>query len=242
MTPLLLSLALLRGKARLIIGYLLIGSTICLVASELNGVLYPLFENMTSFSTTISPIIEEIFKALPVLFFAFMVSDNRTTLVQISFAVGLGFAVMENAIVLVQNLSDVNILWALIRGLGAGLMHGVCTVAVGIGMSLVHKKKKLFVCGSMALLFMAITYHAIYNSIVTSDYKYFGFALPFVTYIPINIVFRKKAKERRLKMAAKVKQTFGNDTEHEMDSGEHDADGESDGQENNNDGDTGRLG
>ena len=196
MTPLLLSLALLRGRARLIIGYFLIGSTICLVASELNGVIYPYFENMTSFSTTISPIIEEIFKALPVLYFAFMVSDKRITLVQISFAVGLGFALTENAIVLVRNLSDVDVLWALIRGLGAGLMHGVCTVTVGIGMSMVHKKKKLFVCGTLALLFMAITYHAIYNSIVTSDYKYFGFALPFITYIPINLVFRKKAKER----------------------------------------------
>ena len=227
MTPLLLSLALLRGKARLIVGYLLIGSTICLVASELNGVLYPFFENMTSFSTTISPIIEEIFKALPVLFFAFMISDNRTTLVQISFAVGLGFAVMENAIVLVQNLSDVNVLWALIRGLGAGLMHGVCTVTVGIGMSLVHKKKKLFVCGTIALLFMAITYHAIYNSIVTSDYKYFGFALPFITYIPINIFFQRKAKERRLRTAAKAKEIFEKDTEHDTDSedGENDIGG-----------------
>ena len=206
MTPLLLSLSLLQRRARLIVGFLLIGSTICLVSSELNGVLYPFFDGMLTFSSTISPIVEEIFKALPVLFFAFMVSDNRTTLVQISFAVGLGFAVMENAVTLVQNLSDINIAWALIRGMGAGLMHGVCTVTVGIGMSMIHKRKKMFVCGTTALLFMAMTYHAIYNTIVMSDYKYFGFALPVITYIPINIVIGRKAKERRRQRALELKQ------------------------------------
>ena len=201
MVPMLMSLALLHGRAKLIVGYILIGSTICLVASELNGVLYPFFGDMLTFSTTISPITEEILKALPVLFFAFVVSDNRSVLVQISFAVGLGFAILENSIVLVQNLSDIDILWAFVRGIGAGLMHGVCTVTVGIGMAAIHKKKKLFACGTTALLFMAMTYHAIYNTIVMSDYKYFGFALPLITYVPINIVMRKKAKERRLKAA-----------------------------------------
>ena len=205
MVPLLMSLALLHGRAKLVMGYVLIGSTICLVASELNGVLFPFFDDMLFFSTTVSPVTEEILKALPVLFFAFYISDTRSTLVQISFAVGLGFAVMENSIVLIQNMSDVNILWAFVRGIGAGLMHGVCTVAVGIGMSFIHKRKKLFVCGTIALLFMAMTYHAVYNTVVMSDYKYFGFALPFVTYIPINVVIRKKARERRAAYNEKVR-------------------------------------
>ena len=50
-------------------------------------------------------------------------------------------------------------------------------------------------------MFMAITYHAIYNTIVMSDYKYFGFALPFITYIPINVVLRRRAKELKKKKA-----------------------------------------
>ena len=195
MVPMLMSLGLLQHRSRLVMGFVLIGSTVCLVASELNGVLFPYFDDMLSFCTTISPITEEILKALPILYFAFVISDNRTTLVQISFAVGLGFAIMENMTVLVQNLSDINIIWALIRGFGAGLMHSICTVVVGLGMSTVHKKKKLFVCGTIALLMMAITYHATYNTIVMSDYKYFAVMLPLLAYIPINRVARKRKKE-----------------------------------------------
>ena len=195
MVPMLMSLSLLQHRSRLVMGFVLIGSTVCLAASELNGLLFPYFDDMLSFCTTISPITEEILKALPILYFAFVISDNRTTLVQISFAVGLGFAIMENMTVLVQNLSDINIIWALIRGFGAGLMHSICTVVVGLGMSTVHKKKKLFVCGTIALLMMAITYHATYNTIVMSDYKYFAVVLPLLAYIPINRIVRKRKKE-----------------------------------------------
>ncbi len=195
MVPMLMSLSLLQHRSRLVMGFVLIGSTVCLTASELNGLLFPYFDDMLSFCTTISPITEEILKALPILYFAFVISDNRTTLVQISFAVGLGFAIMQNMTVLVQNLSDINIIWALIRGFGAGLMHSICTVVVGLGMSTVHKKKKLFVCGTIALLMMAIAYHATYNTIVMSDYKYFAVMLPLLAYIPIVRIVRKRKKE-----------------------------------------------
>jgi hypothetical protein len=109
---------------------------------------------------------------------------------------------MENMIVLVQNLSDINIVWALFRGFGAGLMHGVCTMFVGLGISMVHKKRKLFVCGTTALLMLAMTYHAIYNTIVMSDYKYFGVALPLLAYIPINRTARKMRRKRKEAAAA----------------------------------------
>ncbi|MBQ6537533.1 MAG: PrsW family intramembrane metalloprotease, partial [Eubacterium sp.] len=78
---------------------------------------------------------------------------------------------------------------------GAGLMHSICTVVVGLGMSTVHKKKKLFVCGTIALLTMAIAYHATYNTIVMSDYKYFAVMLPLLAYILINRAARKRKKE-----------------------------------------------
>lgn len=199
MIPMLMSLPILKKGERLVVGYMLIGSTVCLVASELNGVLFPFFGDMLTFCTTISPITEEILKAIPILCYAFYVSDNRTALVQISFAVGLGFAILENSILIVQNIHDVNVAWAFIRGIGAGLMHSICTVAVGIGMTMVHKRRKMFVCGTTALLFLAITYHAIYNTIVMSDYKYLGFAMPLMAYIPINIVLWRKSRERNIR-------------------------------------------
>ena len=196
--PMLLSLFVLEKKARLIVGYIIVGTTVCLFVSEVNGILYNMIDrSLLYYCTTISPATEELVKALPVLYLAIFFTDNRRTLIQISFAVGLGFAIMENCIILVQNIDSITITWAVIRGIGAGLMHSVCTMAVGIGISFVKKKRKLFYCGTVALLMMAITYHAIYNTIVMSDYKYFGFILPLATYIPILIVLTRDKKRAR---------------------------------------------
>jgi len=61
----LLSLLILESRARLVVGSILVGSTLCLIASYVNT---PLFraadQNMRYFATTISPVIEEILKAL----------------------------------------------------------------------------------------------------------------------------------------------------------------------------------
>lgn len=194
--PMLLSLFILQKRARLVIGYILVGATLCLFISELNGALYSLMGvGDLYFCITVSPLTEEIIKALPVLAYAFFISDNRSKLVEASFAVGLGFAIFENMIMVSQNVDTISVPWALIRGFGAGLMHSVCTVAVGIGIAFVRKKKKLFCCGTLALLMLAVTYHAIYNTIVMSPYKYFGFTLPLSTYIPILYFYLKKSKK-----------------------------------------------
>ena len=63
-------------------------------------------------------------------------------------------------------------------------MHGICTAAVGYGMSFVKKRKKLFYCGTFALLAMTGIYHGIFNMLVQSDYRYLGFVLPALTFIP----------------------------------------------------------
>ncbi|MCR4605070.1 MAG: PrsW family intramembrane metalloprotease [Eubacterium sp.] len=199
--PMLLSLFILEKRSRLVVGYILIGMTSCLFVSEINGYLYDdMNKDMLYFCTTVSPITEEIVKGIPILFYAFFVSNNRSKLVQASFAVGLGFAILENMIILTQNIDGITLSWAIIRGFGAGLLHSVCTVAVGLGISFVRMKKKLFVCGTIALLMLAMTYHAIYNTIVMSEYKYFGFVLPLVTYIAILVLYlviRKAPKKEK---------------------------------------------
>ena len=196
--PMLLSLFILEKRSRLVVGFILVGTTVGLFISEFNGLIYEMLgEDMLYFCTTISPVTEEIIKALPILFFAFLISDDRAKLVQASFAIGLGFAILENMIMLTQNLNTIDLSWAIIRGFGAGLMHSVCTVAVGLGISFVRKRKKLFWCGTLALLMLAVTYHAIYNTIVMSKYKYFGFVLPFVTYVPILVFYLKNRKAQK---------------------------------------------
>lgn len=197
MIPMLLSLFVMDKKARTLICFILTGCTVCLFVSELNGLLYLMIKkDMLFFCTMVSPVTEEVLKAIPVLFFAFFFSDKRKELVQVSFALGLGFAIMENMNMLAQNFETTTLIWAVVRGFGAGLMHSICTVCVGLGISYVKKKRKLLICGTLALLMMAITYHAIYNTIVMSEYKYFGFVLPLATYLPIILSY---TRGRRIK-------------------------------------------
>ena len=187
-----LMLPLMEKKLRRLVVFMITGIFACLFVSEVNNILLTAFHNDMFFvTTTITPVTEEIVKMLPILFFAIMVTDDRATLIPISFAVGVGFALLENVVILTQNVENVTILWALVRGFGSGLVHGICTVMVGWGISYIKKRRKFFYCGTFALLSAAIIYHAIYNLLVQSPYQYVGILLPTVTYIPVILFLRK---------------------------------------------------
>ena len=202
LAPLLLTLPLMKGASRRVMLYLIIGICVSLFISEINGRILIASDNqMLLVTTTFTPVTEEIVKALPVLLYAFLFSDDREKLLPLAFATGIGFALFENTVILVQSIDNVSIVWAIIRGFSTALMHGICTAAVGYGMSFVRKKKKLFVSGTFALLALAIIYHGLFNMLVQSEnLQYVGFVLPAITYIPLIIylvffVRNKKQKE-----------------------------------------------
>lgn len=187
--PIIMMMITLKGRSRLLMGFMAMGIFISLFSSELSGVLIKALgmEDMYKVTTNLTPIIEEILKAIPVLIYAFIISDNRQTLLSIAFAVGVGFAVLENIVILlravINNPESVSYLWALVRGFGSGLMHAVTTMMIGVGMSQLKTRRKMIVPGIIAMLAMAAIYHAIYNSLVQTDMKYMGFILPLLTYL-----------------------------------------------------------
>jgi RsiW-degrading membrane proteinase PrsW (M82 family) len=192
--PILLMACLIEKKARRPIIFVLIGIFISVFASEINGLLINLLP-MSTFEITIivTPITEEILKAIPILVFATALSAKKEALFTASMAVGIGFAVLENAFYLLNDASF-NMLDAIIRAFGAGLMHGMCTLLVGVGISFVKKRSKLFIVGTFALMSTAITYHGIYNMLIQSDFQVIGVLLPISTYLPF-IVWRIKNKK-----------------------------------------------
>jgi RsiW-degrading membrane proteinase PrsW (M82 family) len=196
--PILLTALLIEKKARLPISFVLIGIFVSVFVAEINGVLRSLLllDNF-EFTIIVTPITEEILKALPVFIYAIMISDKRETLFTASMATGIGFAVLENAFYLLND-SSFNMIDAIIRAFGTGLMHGMCTLLVGVGICFVKKKSKIFIVGTFALLSTAITYHGIYNMLVQSEYEVAGFLLPIVTYIPF-LIWRFKLKIKNKK-------------------------------------------
>ena len=198
--PILLMAALIEKKARQPIVFVLIGIFVSVFAAEVNGLLCDVLP-MNTFEITIivTPITEEILKATPILVYATAMSAKKEKLFTAAMAVGIGFAVLENAFYLLNDASF-NMIDAVIRAFGAGLMHGMCTLLVGVGISFAKKRSKIFVVGTFALLSTAITYHGIYNMLVQSDFEIVGFLLPMATYIPFfvwrikNIIKNKEFK------------------------------------------------
>ena len=193
--PVFLMACLVDKKSRPPIVFVLIGIFVSVFAAEVNGLLRNLLP-ISTYETTIivTPITEEILKAVPIFVFATVLSAKKEALFTASMAVGIGFAVLENAYYLLNDASF-NMIDAVVRAFGAGLMHGMCTRLVGVGISFVKKKSKLFIVGTFALLSTAITYHGIYNMMVQSDLPIVGYLLPISTYIPF-FVWRIKVKRK----------------------------------------------
>ena len=198
-----LMLPLMEKKTRRIGIFMIVGIFSCLFISEVNSIFLKAFDNnFYRVTTAITPVSEEIIKLLPILYYAIVVSDDRRTLITSAFAVGVGFALQENIVILTQNVENVTIFWALVRGFGSGLVHGICTVMVGWGVSYIKKRRKLFYCGTFALLSTAIIYHATYNLLVQSKYQYIGVLLSILTYIPLLLIVRPKLKKRKIALSA----------------------------------------
>ncbi|MBQ5910469.1 MAG: PrsW family intramembrane metalloprotease [Clostridia bacterium] len=193
--PILLMTLLVEKKARLPIAFMLIGIFVSVFAAEVNGLLTKaLSMELYSITAVVTPVSEELLKALPILYYALVISDKREKLFTASMATGIGFAVLENAFYLL-NYPNFTMLSAIIRAFGAGLMHGMCTLLVGVGISFIKKKRKLFAVGTFGLLSTAIVYHGVYNILIQSQFSIVGALLPIATYIPF-FIWRLRIKRR----------------------------------------------
>ena len=201
--PILMMALLVDKKSRLPVVFVLIGIFVSVFASEVNSLLAD-FVNIGMYNATIviTPISEEVIKALPILYYAIIISDKREHLFTASMATGIGFAVLENAYYLL-NYPNFSMLSAVIRAFGSGLMHGMCTLLVGMGIFYVKRKKKMFAVGTFGFLSTSIVYHGIYNILIQSKYSLIGALLPIITYIPF-IIWRYRNREDRPQLEEKT--------------------------------------
>lgn len=191
--PLTLMLPLLKGPSRLLICFMLIGAAVAVSAAEINTVLRLLLGlDLPDVALRVAPVTEEVLKAVPVLLFALLGSDEEQQVLPLSMAVGIGFAILENTWYLLSNLSAVTLGWAFLRGISTSLMHGICTFLVGCGTLYVRKEKALFYTGIFGLLTAAVTLHATYNLLVSTRLDLMGFCMPVAIYLIAQCVLHKK--------------------------------------------------
>ena len=194
--PMIPILFALRDKfSRRFLLFSIIGLSICLVSAQINTLLIEKNGMDTlNYSITISPINEEILKAIPLIIFTLAFAKKGDQMIPLAFAVGIGFGILENIIIYCNNMATLTVSWAIIRGIGASLMHSACTAMIAMGFSYVFNNNKSHLEGIIGLFALAILYHATFNAFVQSDYRIVALIMPVLLFIPINIIEYKKKK------------------------------------------------
>ncbi|MFQ5708885.1 MAG: PrsW family glutamic-type intramembrane protease [bacterium] len=123
--------------------------------------------DLQSFSRYVAPVVEECLKAL---YLVFLIKSPKVGFMVDSaiygFAVGAGFALVENVYYL-NSLQDSNLLLWAVRGFGTAIMHGGTTAIFGIvSKNLADRKSsgQLFVF--LPGLGMAILIHSVFNHFI----------------------------------------------------------------------------
>lgn len=180
-SPLLLMFFMLSGGSKRLNLFLILGMTACLAASYANQYLI----NLTGYGQIqatyyVTPMCEEILKALPILFYVLAVRPVSKNIITASIAVGIGFATLENCYyIMIDGAQDFFFLF--LRGFATGVMHGMCTAIIGFGLIFIFSHTDLAFTSTFGLLCLSITYHATYNLLVASK----GITEKIGVYMPI---------------------------------------------------------
>ncbi len=157
-------------RLRWLVFTIALGGAAAAASYTINGVLLSrLAMDFTTYSRYVSPVVEETAKALVLIW---LIRSQRTGfLVDASifgFAVGTGFALLENAYYL-RYIPDTHLVVWVIRGLGTAVMHGGTTAIFAIGSQLLAefkspKQVSIFLPGLLA----AVVFHSLFNHLFIS--------------------------------------------------------------------------
>ncbi|MDD3832908.1 MAG: PrsW family glutamic-type intramembrane protease [Oscillospiraceae bacterium] len=204
--PMLMTLFILKDGARRFNLFFIIGMAVALSAGFIN----PLFAKLAHSSSLdmaiyIAPISEEILKALPILIYVLVFKPEKNDIIVAALAVGVGFATLENC-TYITAYHNSELLFAILRGFASGIMHAVNTAVVGFGMCYAYNKKPdaIFTFG---LLGAVITYHSIYNMLVTAptNIRHIGWVLPMLTAAIITVIRHKDYVMQLIKRIFRIK-------------------------------------
>lgn len=187
--PLLVAVLCLPGYRRRMILFLFAGMTACLFSSYISTFIAAAMKaDRLLASIEIAPMIEEIMKLLPFLFYLMVFEPRIEDASGGMLLIAAGFATFENVCYLTTNGAE-NVFHLLVRGFGTGAMHVVCGALVSIGLFHLWDRLWLRAAGTVGLLSLAITYHGIYNILVsqTGIAAWIGYLIPLLTAVVLRI-------------------------------------------------------
>lgn len=180
---------------------LLIGFSVAFLSGYVNTFFTNLFDMTKSEAVlNITPVVEELMKMLPVLFFAESYAKNKNQIFSLAIWIGLGFAVLENCSYLVT-FSAESLVLSLVRGFATGVLHPSCSLIVSFGIVEIFQKNKFSVVVFLGLLCISIMLHGTFNLLLSTNERflnYLGCLIPTVLtaiFIILNNI-RKKMKNK----------------------------------------------
>lgn len=189
--PILFLMAFIGHDGKKFMVYLLWGIVASLPAILLFPVLIHALPALP-YSLTVSPLLEEFFKALPIIIpVTIGIRNSDKDLLVYAMASGIGFSIIETWIVIDPGslqLTLENVMSVLARSFSTSLMHGCTCGIIGYGIVLIRN----FDRGALpALLFgfytLAVTTHAMYNLLLVEYYQPIGIIIDLI--FPVILFF-----------------------------------------------------
>ena len=181
--PLFITMLCVGRKYRASFVFCFAGMLVCLRSAYLNTFFTIIYQADTmNAATQIAPLVEEIMKLLPLLFFLIVFEPDLQRFRLEAMLVAASFATFENICYLAENGAG-QMLFLLIRGFGTGAMHVVCGSAYSEGLRFVWHDRLLRSVCIPGLLCVTIIYHAIYNLLVSvgGSVQVIGYCVPLFT-------------------------------------------------------------
>jgi RsiW-degrading membrane proteinase PrsW (M82 family) len=198
--PLVVAMLCSDKRSRRSFIFFIAGMSMCLLSAYINTFLASYYgADVVQASVEIAPVVEETMKLMPLLFFILVFIPSQREARSAILFVAAGFATFENACYLIEH-GTYNLLFLLMRGFGTGAMHIVCGAIVGHGLIYVWKKPWLKAAGIFSLLCMAMTFHSIYNLLLSVDgpVQNIGLIIPILT-VALGIGISRFLRSKRLR-------------------------------------------
>lgn len=194
--PLFLAIHCMRREGRRALVFLLAGMTVSLFSAYVNSYLVSVLNlDVATASYQVSPAVEEIMKSMPLVFFLLVFEPVKKIAIDGTLMVSVGFATFENVCFL-SNYGTSNLFDVLIRGFGAGAMHVMCGMVVAVSISFLWDRAWLRIMGGVALLCSVISFHGLFNILVSQTGILFWIAvlLPIIVVLLYISVLRRWLK------------------------------------------------
>ena len=197
--PLIFLIILLKGENRKMMLFFTWGMVAFVLSLAASNVLAARLQmSVFQLSVTWAPVIEEILKSLPLLYFLFRRKNTEYPLVYFAMAAGIGFSIQENYLYLMSytGLGGSVTFYMILRSITACLMHGVTTAVIGYGLTLIRKYEIMVAPLLFGLFSVVIILHALFNLYINSSVKLIGMLIPVLLYIAgLVILYLQKDPE-----------------------------------------------